>query len=229
MSYGEMINMPMSCFFAASIARELALAAEPEPEADPATAAAEPDPSAFPLAWQPRVDNLCRRFPGAGKDAVVAVLHMHDGHAGMAAGHLQDPDRAQEKLKHKAKEKAAEAEREAKEQAAKAEREAKIAAELAMMRLEGTIARDIREGNWLVPKSPGLLRALDAAYLRLALGMLLHARLAPECVTPALLECAHTIAESIQAQPLPVRPPLPPPSPAMPAVLLVLRTIICRV
>ena len=42
-----------------------------------------------------------------------------------------------------------------------AERTAVLAAELTAMRVEGTIARDIREGSWLVPKSPAAYRGGD--------------------------------------------------------------------
>ena len=81
---------------------------EPEPEPPEPEREQEPEPAeegdstgtapgcphpAFPSAWQPRVDNLCRRFQGVDKDAVVAALNTHGGHAGKAAGHLLEAER----------------------------------------------------------------------------------------------------------------------------------------
>ena len=62
---------------------------ESDPRSPPQpTPAPAPEP-AYPLEWQGRVDNLCTQFPAVGKTAVVAALHAHGGHAGMANGELR--------------------------------------------------------------------------------------------------------------------------------------------
>ena len=68
-----------------------------------------------------------------------------------------------------------------------AEAEAEAEAEPAPAPAEGTIARDIREGDWLVPKSPAACRGghLQAAKLRLIICVLHNDRLTEDC--PLLL------------------------------------------
>ena len=61
---------------------------EPEPEEDQT----DDEAAAYPPAWQDRVDNLRRRFPWVSKNAVVALLHAYDGHAGKAGGDLQNAE-----------------------------------------------------------------------------------------------------------------------------------------
>ena len=72
-----------------------------------------------------------------------------------------------------------------------------------MMRLEGTIARDIREGNWLVPKSPAACRGghLQVAKLRLILSFLHNERLTEDC---PLLLMGGRVPETIAANFAPV-------------------------
>ena len=91
-------------------------------------------------------------------------------------------------------------------QAAEAERKAKFVTELAKLRqadTEGTIARDIREGNWLVPKSPAACRGgdLQVAKLRLILCFLHNERLTEDC---PLLLMGGRVPETIAANFAPV-------------------------
>jgi ankyrin repeat protein len=65
----------------------LLLESDPRPQPAHAPTAAE---LLYPPAWQGRVDNLCTKFPVLGQAAVVAALHAHDGHAGMAIGTLRE-------------------------------------------------------------------------------------------------------------------------------------------
>jgi len=103
----------------------------------------------------------------------------------------------------------AEAEPEAEPEAApeaapdEAEAEAEAEAEPAPAPAEGTIARDIREGNWLVPKSPAACRGgdLQVAKLRLILCFLHNERLTEDC---PLLLMGGRVPETIAANFAPV-------------------------
>ena len=118
---------------------------------------------------------------------------------------LSEERKAQAKRAAEAKRKV-EAERKAEQEAA-AERAARVAAKLIELRAtddEGTIARDIREGNWLVPKSPAACCGghLQVAKLRLILCFLHNERLTEDC---PLLLMGGRVPETIAANFAPVR------------------------
>ena len=98
-----------------------------------------------------------------------------------------------------------EAEAEAEPEAApdEAEAEAEAEAEPAPAPAEGAIAREIREGNWLVPKSPAACRGghLQVAKLRLILCFLHNERLTEDC---PLLLMGGRVPETIAANFAPV-------------------------